>query len=209
MGESMLHLPWALRDLRPLQDNALLSQWPQGCRRARQLHIRANDYLIWDAQFVVAPGSMFCKRILIFGTLFHFLTRNEEPLNVGIYISSVNDHILFNYTSQELRMLSRSLSDCQSLTLYHNSSFTLCQDYSTVSPSPNCSQYLCLCFWCCRCRCLLINCLKGHVSTTALRCSEGAEIKSLTDSLSDKVTYSAVLDAYFPIVYEHVHIHTC
>ena len=78
-----------------------------------------------------------------------------------------------------------------------------------VTKSLNRSQRLCLCFRICLCLLVVYNIAphpsnqlseRSYVSTTALQCSEDAEIKtllthSLTHSMSDKVTYWSVLDS--------------
>ena len=110
-------------------------------------------------------------------------------------------------------MLSGSLSDSQNTRLnvmiwipqfVRNS-----QVCHWVTKSLNRSQRLCLCFRICLCLLVVFNIAphssnqlseRSYVSTTALRCSEDAEIKtllthSLTHSMSDKVTYWSVLDS--------------
>ena len=107
-------------------------------------------------------------------------------IQCNVYESSFNPDVETK-TSQELRMLSRSL--CQSLTLNVMISVShfvrnnqLCHH---VTESLNRSQYLCLCF----CVCL---CQKGHICIGQLCSALKTLMSILTNWLTDWVTMSPI-----------------
>ena len=117
-------------------------------------------------------------------------TEKNDPLFMQkSFVGKFRTNLRGNKTSQEMQMLSKSLSNCQSLTLNVMISVShfvrnnqLCHQ---VTKSLNRSQYLCLCF----CVCL---CQKGHICIQQL-CSALKTLNStLTDWLTDWVTMSPI-----------------
>ena len=127
-------------------------------------------WLSWPVKLLETRTSS--NKLMCITQQCHFKTQHVQKVNRV-------DSIL--KTSQELRTLSRSLSDCQSQTLNVRVKVSQFVRNSQLYISLNCSQCLCLC-------------QKGHMCLRQL-CSAlkamNLKRQSWTDLVTDNVTYRA------------------